>query len=222
MAVPLIDHTVRKGENLTAIVKLHGFPGGKWKEIYNASYNSAFRKKRPDPNLILPGDVFKLPSIPKSELEKDVSLLAPIIGVFEKARKVQEARLATIVDLRAKAKKSGEYEQKKLAAQMKQFAAGVPADAEFKQCKKARSREIFGPLFSNCEARAKHFGQLNIQYAKLAKKLAGKKETKFKELDKEMYLLERSVRAAIDTCGEIIGTLKGLQRELSAAGKGTV
>jgi N-acetylmuramoyl-L-alanine amidase len=53
------DHTVCQGECLSSIAKKYGFVN--YKTIYNHSSNSDFRKKRPDPNVIYPGDVIHIP-----------------------------------------------------------------------------------------------------------------------------------------------------------------
>ncbi len=73
--LPLTSHTIKKGENLTKIVKKYGHPGQEWKAIYNASYNKAFKAKFRDPNLIPPGEVFLVPSITRKKLEVLIQLL---------------------------------------------------------------------------------------------------------------------------------------------------
>lgn len=52
-------YTVKKGDSLSAIAKRFGVKS--WQELYNLSENAAFRAKRPDPNLIQPGDVVTVP-----------------------------------------------------------------------------------------------------------------------------------------------------------------
>lgn len=73
--LPLIEHTVKKGDNLTRIVKKYGHPGGEWKAIYNAYYNKAFKAKFKDPNLIQPGEVFQVPSVTRKKLEEIIYLI---------------------------------------------------------------------------------------------------------------------------------------------------
>lgn len=73
--LPLIEHTVKKGDNLTRIVKKYGHPGGDWKPIYNAFYNKGFRAKFTDPNVIQPGEVFKVPSVTRKKLEEIIYLI---------------------------------------------------------------------------------------------------------------------------------------------------
>src|SRR3990167_8898017 len=50
------NYVVVKGDNLTKIARRFDVPGG-WRTIYNHPKNRAFKAKRPDPNLIYPGDV---------------------------------------------------------------------------------------------------------------------------------------------------------------------
>ncbi len=52
-------HTVAQGETLARIAKQHKFAS--WETIYNHADNKSFREKRPDPNIIFPGDQIKIP-----------------------------------------------------------------------------------------------------------------------------------------------------------------
>jgi hypothetical protein len=52
-------YTVQRGDNLSVIAKRNGLRS--WKEIYNDPENADFRRKRPNPNLIFPGDVVMIP-----------------------------------------------------------------------------------------------------------------------------------------------------------------
>jgi len=54
-----IIHKVQQGECLSSIAKKHGFPD--WRIIYNDQENAEFRRKRPNPNLIYPGDKIYIP-----------------------------------------------------------------------------------------------------------------------------------------------------------------
>jgi hypothetical protein len=54
------NHIVVKGDTLSGIAKKHGFKD--WRTIYNDPSNAAFRRKRPNPNLIFPGDVVVIPA----------------------------------------------------------------------------------------------------------------------------------------------------------------
>jgi hypothetical protein len=52
-------YTVRKGDFLSAIAKKFGIKT--WQEIYRHPENADFRAKRPNPNLIFPGDIVRIP-----------------------------------------------------------------------------------------------------------------------------------------------------------------
>lgn len=52
-------YTVRQGDYLAKIAKDYGFAN--WRTIYDDSHNQGFRQKRPDPNLIFPGDQLFIP-----------------------------------------------------------------------------------------------------------------------------------------------------------------
>lgn len=52
-------HVVKRGEWLSTIAEHYGFAD--WKIIYNHADNSAFRKLRPNPNVIEPGDKIFIP-----------------------------------------------------------------------------------------------------------------------------------------------------------------
>ncbi len=52
-------YVVQQGDWLSKIAAAHGYDS--WKEIYYHPDNAAFRAKRPDPDLIYPGDVLVLP-----------------------------------------------------------------------------------------------------------------------------------------------------------------
>jgi len=53
-------HIVQRGENLTVISRKYGITD--WRTIYNHPNNQAFRNKRPNPNLIHPGDQLFIPT----------------------------------------------------------------------------------------------------------------------------------------------------------------
>jgi len=65
-------HTVKPGETLSAIAKQYGLPS--WRELYNDPANAAFRTKRPNPNLIHPGDKINIPG-------KDPKLKTVLVAV---------------------------------------------------------------------------------------------------------------------------------------------
>ena len=53
-------YTIRSGDNLSKLAKQFGLPS--WREIYFAPENVTFRMKRPNPDLIYPGDVVMIPA----------------------------------------------------------------------------------------------------------------------------------------------------------------
>jgi N-acetylmuramoyl-L-alanine amidase len=53
------EHIVRQGDCLVSIAKKYGISD--WGTIYNHRQNSGFRKKRPNPNVIYPGDRLFVP-----------------------------------------------------------------------------------------------------------------------------------------------------------------
>lgn len=52
-------HTVEQGEYLSSIALDYGFSD--WQTIYNHPQNAEFKKKRPNPNILLPGDQLFIP-----------------------------------------------------------------------------------------------------------------------------------------------------------------
>ena len=52
-------HTVAQGEYLSLIARNYGFRD--WRPVYGRARNAEFRKKRPDPNVIYPGDEIYIP-----------------------------------------------------------------------------------------------------------------------------------------------------------------
>ena len=55
----MTKHVVVQGECLSKIAKAYGFSD--WRIIYNDAQNASFRQKRPNPNLIYPGDEIVIP-----------------------------------------------------------------------------------------------------------------------------------------------------------------
>ncbi len=55
-------YTVKSGDTLTRIAAEHGLPS--WRELYQHPDNAEFRRKRPNPDRIFPGDVVIIPSDP--------------------------------------------------------------------------------------------------------------------------------------------------------------
>jgi len=55
-----IPYTAKRGDTLSGIARQHGYKS--WHEIYDSPENKPFRAKRPNPNLIFPGDLLLLPT----------------------------------------------------------------------------------------------------------------------------------------------------------------
>src|SRR5438128_1953254 len=60
-------HEVIQGEHLTSIAKAYHFSD--YRTIYEHSENARLREKRPDPNVLLPGDLIFIPD--KETKEED-------------------------------------------------------------------------------------------------------------------------------------------------------
>jgi Papain-like cysteine protease AvrRpt2/LysM domain len=58
MSVP---YTVKRGDNLSKIAKIHGIKT--WQDLYGSRDNAPLRRKRPDPDLIQPGDLVMIPEV---------------------------------------------------------------------------------------------------------------------------------------------------------------
>lgn len=52
-------YTVRSGDTLSGIGQRFGAP---WRQLYEHPVNAAFRRMRPDPNLIVVGDLLYVPA----------------------------------------------------------------------------------------------------------------------------------------------------------------
>jgi hypothetical protein len=57
---PEQKHTVRQGECLVSIARMYGFEDPD--EIYRSEKNAALRRRRPNPNLLYPGDTLVIPA----------------------------------------------------------------------------------------------------------------------------------------------------------------
>lgn len=58
-------HTVKEGECMATIAKKYGFK--RWQTIYEAAENEEFCKKRPNPNVLYPGDEIVIPEKEQKE-----------------------------------------------------------------------------------------------------------------------------------------------------------
>jgi hypothetical protein len=56
-------HIVEQGECLSLIAKRHGF--NDWKKLYNHPDNAELKRKRPNPNVLFPGDEVAIPDLTK-------------------------------------------------------------------------------------------------------------------------------------------------------------
>ena len=63
----ITEHTVLQGEHLSHIAQHYGF--GDWRTIYYDPLNSEFRQKRPNPDVLYPGDRLNIP-------EKELKFIA--------------------------------------------------------------------------------------------------------------------------------------------------
>ncbi|HKU97778.1 MAG TPA: hypothetical protein VJR58_20985 [Vineibacter sp.] len=69
------EYIVKKGDNLTKIAHDHGFDD--WRTIYNSPENAGFKAKRPDPNLIFPGDKIMIPWVVQRVTVTGATLIPP-------------------------------------------------------------------------------------------------------------------------------------------------
>lgn len=60
-------YSVRRGDCLSSIARAHGFED--WKRVYDAPENSEFRRQRPDPDVIYPGDRLFIPGAELKEAD---------------------------------------------------------------------------------------------------------------------------------------------------------
>jgi hypothetical protein len=65
------SYTVQSGDSLSAIARQHGLAS--WRDIYFYEENANFRRKRPDPNRIYPGDELIIPTEPSKGRLGDTS-----------------------------------------------------------------------------------------------------------------------------------------------------
>jgi LysM domain len=75
-------YTVRRGDTLTKIANGHGFRN--WRAIYDHPDNAAFRRLRPNPNLIYPGDVIQIPDSAPNTAHPALTPGAPVLITEQK------------------------------------------------------------------------------------------------------------------------------------------
>lgn len=74
MPIPTNDwYTIQSGDTLSKIAQEAGIAD--WRTIYNDPQNADFRKKRPDPNKIYPGDKIWIPGNPKTSTGKKTTFV---------------------------------------------------------------------------------------------------------------------------------------------------
>lgn len=96
-------HVVRQGECLLSICQSYGFPD--WKKVYDDPGNEKLRQKRPDPNLLAPGDKVVIPD----KKAKEFSIATGQMHTFKV--KVPRARLRLKVHQHIEGETwSGQYE----------------------------------------------------------------------------------------------------------------
>ncbi len=61
-------HTVEQGECFASIAEKFGFPD--YRKIYDNPENSELKKNRPNPNLLLPGDVVFIPDMEEQDYSR--------------------------------------------------------------------------------------------------------------------------------------------------------
>ena len=76
------NHVVKDGETIASIAHYYGLED--WRRIYHDPNNINFRKKRPNPNLIYPGDIVFVPSLAPGTHEKPTDKLHRF--VFHRAK----------------------------------------------------------------------------------------------------------------------------------------
>jgi len=59
----MATYVVKPGDNLTKIARKFGIAS--WRDLYNDPQNAAFKRKRPNPNIIFPGDTLYVPDTGK-------------------------------------------------------------------------------------------------------------------------------------------------------------
>jgi hypothetical protein len=114
-------HTVKPGENLSLIARKYGLKS--WKDIYRYEANEKFRDKRPNENLIFPGDVVVIPG--GSAAPKATAVPAqPALSCDSKAAAVAILKTSAWLDANTKALLSPALVRGIIAAEAKRFSIG--------------------------------------------------------------------------------------------------
>jgi len=114
-------HTVKPGENLSVIARKYGLKS--WKDIYRYDANEKFRDKRPNENLIFPGDVVVIPGA--SATPKATAVPAqPALSCDSKAAAVAILKTSAWLDANTKALLSPALVRGIIAAEASRFSPG--------------------------------------------------------------------------------------------------
>ena len=88
----MADYTVVYGDHLTGIASRYGMT---WRQLYEHPNNEAYREKRPDPNVLYPGDQLWVPdedpSLADPEDEAETLPINPL--VFHDSRQLYEYKV---------------------------------------------------------------------------------------------------------------------------------
>ena len=87
-----VEHRVEQGECLSSIADSYGFSD--YRTIYNHADNADFREKRPNPNVIMPGDVLTIPDI----TSKTVACETALRHVFTLKQAITKLRIVLASD----------------------------------------------------------------------------------------------------------------------------
>lgn len=114
-------HTVMPGQNLSSIARQYKLKS--WKDIYKYDANEAFRGKRPNENLIFPGDIVVIPD--GSAGPKAASVPGqPPLSCDSKAAAVAILKTSAWLDANTKALLSPALVRGIIAAEAKRFSLG--------------------------------------------------------------------------------------------------
>ncbi len=91
-------HTVKKGDNLNKIAAKHGFKN--FEVIYKHKDNAKFRKSRPNPDEIMPGDKIAIPEPDSPAAVVDKKSVREIETVLARLKKIRTKSAADFNSLR--------------------------------------------------------------------------------------------------------------------------
>ncbi|MEW9919590.1 hypothetical protein AB2B41_08250 [Marimonas sp. MJW-29] len=222
MFLPIIEHKIKKGENLTSIVKKHGFPGNARKAIYNAKYNAKLRTECPNPNLILPGKVFKLPSTPKAQLLKGKTYLDKAKAHYQAEIALQDFNLAKYAKLAEYAEQEDANKQSLYLKELKALKKTKPGDDLFARCKEEYANPIFLAFFGRCKNDVVRHKKLIEETERLTKMALRANLQKKKETIARLRALKDRATEARAHANQILTWLLEIEKKVNAAIKETV